>query len=383
MSCQDSDIDALIEASGESTLESAYKKAQEMVEQFTNVSLDVAVTGRSGAGKSSFINALRGLSDDDEGAAETGVTETTTEPTPYQHPTKPNVTFWDLPGVGTRKFQAKRYLKQVNFNRFDFFIIISSERFTENDVLLATEINKQKKLFYFVRSKIDNDVAQEEKKRGFNREETLTKIKNDCLKNLKDFKNSKVFLICCYDVNEFDFEELVDTLESELPEHKQKALIQSVPVTSVAMLNKKVRMFKMAAWAAAACSGAVAAAPVPGLSLACDASIVVAFFTSCYFSFGLDDKSIERLSERVNKPHLTSLKKSPLVLALASKSSTRLQLSALACSEILESLLSFAPGVGSAIAAGISFIVTYKLLKKGLNELEEAALMVLREAGLE
>ncbi|XP_062854357.1 interferon-gamma-inducible GTPase 10-like, partial [Trichomycterus rosablanca] len=375
---QDSDVTAILEASGESTLERAYEKAQEKQDQLNNVSLDVAVTGESGAGKSTFINAIRGLRDDDEGAAATGVTETTTEPTPYLHPTMPNVTFWDLPGIGTKKFKVKKYLKKMQFARYDFFIIISSGRLGENDVLLAKKIKKKKKLFYFVRSKIDVDVAQEEKKRDFNREETLAKIRNDCLAHLKDFKNPKVFLISSYDDSAFDFEELEGTLMSELPEHKRYALIESVPVTSVAILKRKVRMFKIAAWVAAASSGGVAAALVPDLTLACDVGILVTFFTSCYFSFGLDDESIESLSKRVNKPHLTSLKKSSLVEALVSKSATRLD------EDLPEKYRrNLKPGVVNAVAAGYSFNSTYKLLKSGLEELEADALMILREAGLE
>ena len=42
--------------------------------------------GRSGAGKSSFINAIRNLTTDSEGAAAVDVVERTKEPTPYCHP---------------------------------------------------------------------------------------------------------------------------------------------------------------------------------------------------------------------------------------------------------------------------------------------------------
>ncbi|XP_062863718.1 interferon-inducible GTPase 5-like [Trichomycterus rosablanca] len=378
---QDPDITAAIEGSGESTMEKATEKAQDTVHNlFCDVSLNIAVTGETGAGKSFFINAIRGLEADDEGAAKTGVTETTTEATSYQHPTMPNVTFWDLPGVGSCNFQAKRYLQQVNFNRYDFFIIILSERFRENNILLATEIQNQEKKFYFVRSKIDNDVRAEENRRDFNREKMLSDIKQDCQQKLKDFENPKVFLISSKDLSAFDFEELVDTLMSELPEHKQNALIQSVPVTSVAVLKKKVEMFKKAVWAAALSSGAVAAVPVLGLSLACDASILVTFFTKCRFSLGLDEKSIDRLSERVNKPHLKSLIKCPLVSKMAT---LKLGVSLLASSEVMESLFKFVPGLGCALAAGISFSSTMLLLKTGLKELEDAALTVLREAGLD
>jgi predicted GTPase len=52
----------------------------------------------SGVGKSTFINCLRGLEAEDEGAAKVGVVETTNEPTPYEHPDFSNLKIWDLPG---------------------------------------------------------------------------------------------------------------------------------------------------------------------------------------------------------------------------------------------------------------------------------------------
>ena len=44
------------------------------------------------------------LDDDDQGAAEVGVTETTREPKAYGHPTNPKIKFWDLPGIGTPNY---------------------------------------------------------------------------------------------------------------------------------------------------------------------------------------------------------------------------------------------------------------------------------------
>ncbi|XP_027009877.1 immunity-related GTPase family, e4 [Tachysurus fulvidraco] len=383
MASENPDTNAALQASGESTLKQATKKAQKQIDQLFNISLHIAVTGESGTGKSSFINAIRELDSDDEGAAKTGVTETTTDPTPYEHPTMPNVTLWDLPGIGTPKFKARTYLKKMQFDRYDFFIIISSERFKENDIMLAKEIKRRKKLFYFVRSKIDNDIRAEETKKSFNKEETLSQIKRNCLENLEGIENPKVFLISSEDIKAFDFEKLVETLMVDLPQHKQYALLQSVPITSVAMLQKKVKMFEKAAWAAALCSGVIAVAPVPGLSVVCDASILVAFFTRCFYSFGLDDKSLKKLSERINKPQLESFIKSPLVVALTAKSTARLSVSALAGGAVLEYLCSLVPGVGNAAAAGISFVCTLTLLKNGLKELENVALMVLKEAGLQ
>ena len=47
-----------------------------------------------------FFLDLNRLADDDDGAAETGVKETTTKASIYPHPTNDKLKFWDLPGIG-------------------------------------------------------------------------------------------------------------------------------------------------------------------------------------------------------------------------------------------------------------------------------------------
>ena len=48
----------------------------------------------------SFFIDLTRLKDDDEGAANTGPTQTTAEVADYPHPTNKNIKFIDLPGIG-------------------------------------------------------------------------------------------------------------------------------------------------------------------------------------------------------------------------------------------------------------------------------------------
>ncbi|XP_049918408.1 T-cell-specific guanine nucleotide triphosphate-binding protein 2-like [Epinephelus moara] len=161
----------------------AVKIIQENLDKENNTPINIAVTGESGSGKSTFVNAFRGINTGDEGAAPTGPVETTTQATPYPHPNYPNVTLWDLPGIGTPRFPADNYLKLVEFERFVFFIIISADRFRENNVKLAKEIQRMKKKFYFVRSKIDNNLRDEERcqRSKFNAERTLQQIRDNCI----------------------------------------------------------------------------------------------------------------------------------------------------------------------------------------------------------
>ncbi|XP_078066455.1 T-cell-specific guanine nucleotide triphosphate-binding protein 2-like isoform X1 [Mustelus asterias] len=179
---------------------------QKKLDDLDNTELNIAVTGGSGAGKSTFINALRGLQNADEGAAETGTTETTMEPIGYKHHNLPNVRFWDLPGIGTTKFPADKYLREMKFERYNFFIIMSHCRFRENDEKLAKEIKRLGKKFYFVRSKIDNDL----KSMKINEEEELEKIRNDCVSKLEEagIPSPCVFLISNFDLNLYDFVKL-------------------------------------------------------------------------------------------------------------------------------------------------------------------------------
>lgn len=183
-SSMDSSAAKIKDALQKNNLTLAATKIKEYLQKAANTPLNIGITGESGSGKSSFVNAFRGVDQwDEQQAAPTGCVETTMDVKAYSHPSYPNVTLWDLPGIGTTRFPADRYLQHVKFERFDFFIIISDTRFRENDVKLAKEIQKMGKRFYFVRSKIDNDInAEQRRQRGnFNENNTLKMIRDNCV----------------------------------------------------------------------------------------------------------------------------------------------------------------------------------------------------------
>lgn len=161
-------------------LPTAINTIKECLRKQDLVELNIGVTGESGSGKSTFVNAFRGLGNEEKGSAETGFEETTMEPKDYIHPNFKNVRLWDLPGIGTPNFKAKDYLKLVKFERYDFFIIISSDRFKEHHSLLAEEIVRLRKTFYFVRSKIDQSIDSEKYKKTFDQEKMLDNIRDKC-----------------------------------------------------------------------------------------------------------------------------------------------------------------------------------------------------------
>ncbi|XP_015263605.1 PREDICTED: interferon-inducible GTPase 5-like [Gekko japonicus] len=356
------------------------KQSQEELNLLKYSTLDIAITGVTGAGKSSFVNALRGIQDGEEGAAETGVTETTMEKQGYPHCMFPNVTIWDLPGIGTTTFKAKEYLKKVYIEYYDCFIILSSERFTENDVLLAHEIHKMGKKLYYVRSKVDVSIDAERRKPKFSEEKTLEKIRKYCCDNLTKAgeSNPRVFLISRWDLNKYDFSLLQDTLENDLDDIKRHALILTMPAFSKEVLKKKKTAMEALIRKAALVSCGIGAIPVPGLSLVCDIGILATTMRHFCRVFGLDNDSLHRLANQVDIPVnvlQSAVKKSPMasqvnkefVLDLLTKSFVSGTLMA------AEFVLDFVPVLGSLASGGLSFVTTFYILQNFLHDVEEDA----------
>uniref|UniRef100_A0A3Q2CTN2 Interferon-inducible GTPase 5-like n=1 Tax=Cyprinodon variegatus TaxID=28743 RepID=A0A3Q2CTN2_CYPVA len=357
--------------------ETAEEKLREYLDKTSKVPINIAVTGDGGNGKSSFVNAFRGVDDNDDHAAPTGVDETTMEVKEYPHPNHPNVIFSDLPGIGTTKFPASKYLKLVGFKKFDLFIIISAGRFTENDAKLAKEIKKMGKKFYFVRSKVDLDLQNEQRKQDFSEQKTLEKIRDYCLKEHK-IESQQVFLVSSHDIHLYDFSLLRDTIERDLPDHKKDALLLASPSIFPDIIEKKKKFFQRQIWCLTALSGVVAAVPLPGLSVAVDLALVVGAVTHYVVGFGLDIPSLRRTADRTGIPYdeLKAVIKSQLAAEEITKeliTKVILQLSSRAALMVAEEVSRFIPFVGIPMSMTLSAVTTYNLLKLFLDVLAEDA----------
>ncbi|XP_059833359.1 interferon-inducible GTPase 5-like [Hypanus sabinus] len=360
---------------------------QQKLAELDQTELNIAVTGETGTGKSIFINAMRGLEDTDEGAAEVNVKETTMKPTMYPHPNQSTVCYWDLPGIGSTTFPAGEYLKKMEFGRYDFFIIISANRFKENDAILAKEIKKLGKNFYFVRAKVDQDIYSMTKggKKKINVEEKLDIIRSDCVNNLRKvgIQTPPVFLISSFEQDRYDFNCLNDKLEGDLPNIKKRIFVLAYANRSVEIVQRKSKMLQQHVWMSATISGAVGAVPIPGLSLACDITILIEEIISFRKHLGLDEASLQRLANITEKP-VKELKAvvNPLLLGIINKDiikrlgwgATSVAVSA------LEVGLNFIPIIGSIFGAGSSFLMTYRILTDALKDLTESAERVVKVA---
>ena len=124
-------------------LDGLKKFTDDKLNAWNKESVKIAVTGQSGSGKSSLINRLRDLAPKDKENplyARVGVTETTTEIRSYEFPSNPLLQICDLPGVGTQKFPIEEDPDRMKFGDYDAFVLVTKDRFTENDKRLATMI---------------------------------------------------------------------------------------------------------------------------------------------------------------------------------------------------------------------------------------------------
>ncbi|XP_015768739.1 PREDICTED: interferon-inducible GTPase 1-like [Acropora digitifera] len=217
-----------INVNGVSNIEAFLRKR---LEKWREVDVNIAVTGDPGAGKSSFINAIRGLLDDDPQAAEVGVAETTLEPTPYGHPTSPNIVLWDLPGIGTPNYpDLETYVQNVQLEKYHTFLIFTYPRVTINDLLLAEKIRSMKKSFFFIRTKIDVDVRAGSRLPSFNENAMLMAIRRDYAENLGDLLSNEedLFLISNHEVGKWDFLQLTQAILDALTRYQRESLTLSL-----------------------------------------------------------------------------------------------------------------------------------------------------------
>ncbi|XP_046843716.1 T-cell-specific guanine nucleotide triphosphate-binding protein 2-like [Xenia sp. Carnegie-2017] len=221
-----------------------------LIPSLKNSKIDFAITGDSGTGKSSFINAVRGIKGKGKRAAPVGVTETTRKATKYSHPNNENIVFWDLPGIGTDTHpNLKKYLKNIgDLEKYDAFLIFCKDRFTNFDKELAEKVmNDLKKPFFFIRTNVDYDLKNaKKKKKTFDEATVLTTMRNNCFENLKDLIHDEkdIHMIDNKATDKYDFQRLKESIVEALPVDKKESFVDSDRKLTYATARMKANILK-------------------------------------------------------------------------------------------------------------------------------------------
>lgn len=373
--------DAFGEAVHEGDLAKALFHVHERpLESFLHEPVDIAVVGEAGAGKSSFINALRGLREEDEGAAETGLVGGQQDPMPYRHPGLPLVTLWELPGVETPLSAPQ---KEPDLSHYDFFIIVGSQRFRSAHANLAHSIEGLGRRFFFVRTKVDLDLEASRRQRpgSFNEAEVLHRIWQDCDQGLRGegVAQPQVFVVANWEPNCYNFPLLQEILKKELPAiRRQASLLRHLPMCS-RILDQKQSSLMWEVWKVTLLSSLLAALPIPGLSFICTYFLFQAQLARYCKSFGLDERSLAALAWRVGQPvgELQAVREHPGVTRVPW---LKLMADAASAAAILVGRWKGFTIVGCLVSAGLAFIPTYALLRKAVRYLAKDTQKVLHQA---
>lgn len=271
--------------------------------------INIAVCGETYVGKSTFINKLRGVGENDDGYAPVGIGDTTLEPTPYRHPKNENLVLWDLPGVGTLSFpRDKSYLSTIQIEKYDFFLICSDQCFSENDSWLAAEAKRIGKSFFFVRTKLDEALSSATKD-DQSIAEIVPRLYKSCLENVENagIKDSQIFVISNYNHEVGQFDDLVMAILEILPSSKKEAILLTIGPLTHQIIREKKKMLQNRALLKGFLP-AFSTVPVVGGYFDKDVKVIEEELVYCMTQFGLDDNSLDRISceTKQNKERIKS-----------------------------------------------------------------------------
>lgn len=286
----------------------------------------------------------------------------------------------DLPGIGSPNLpDLQKYCKETELEKYDVFLIFAAKRFTDNDLKLAKKIRKVGKKFLFVRTNIDGDVQSGRmgKPTTFNEDAMLEKVRCDIAKNLDDLLSKKqdIFLISNYHCDKWDYDRLTQAILQGLPTYQREAMTLSLTRLSEKMVERKVEVLNERIWKVAAVSAATAAVPLPFLSIAVDAKLIVD--EVCFYRSQLclpSEGSCDFLRLNIQTQDIIR------ELCFQNASQVAAFLSPYAAGAGVEEFTRFVPLIGPVLAGGLSFAATFGALKYCLHKVKGVALAVLNDA---
>ncbi|KAM6910767.1 immunity-related GTPase family, q2 [Xenentodon cancila] len=281
----------LLETLKESIENNKLSDVRDAVEDLLISRVNLAMVGDRGEEKASFMNSLRGLGPDDEGAAPSPSPTGPDDVAGYPNPKHPDFRLWDLPPVPTTSpFEPEGYMNKFKFLRYNAVFMTSLQTPQPHTVevfLEALSLQRQTVYFILLASVKDTDTSLEEKRKA-----SLEVLKS------QGVKHPKVYLVRPSTLEKLDFPGLLADMGKDLPEIRANALLLALPTLTPALVTQKKEAFTALVWAAASLSGGMSAIPVPLVASMVDSNIAVRILTKAQLSLCLDDESVERLARQ-------------------------------------------------------------------------------------
>ncbi|WAR29249.1 IIGP5-like protein [Mya arenaria] len=350
------------------------KELQKRLNTWKTVKLNIAVIGRAGVGKSTFINTFLKNT-----KTRTGSVETTNEYKHYHHSELDALIVWNIPGVGSPSFPLNGYLEKIGFDRYDFFLLMLSDRVYGDDLWLMNQIFENKKKAFIIRTKTDQALANRlYDYPGMSEEKVYAKLKQNMVQEFKsaNVEQSRIFRICGHDDNLFEFKQLITTIVRETPDLKKSAVTLCVTTVSDEIITAKVAELRKRIYEISLVASLGAAIPIPGAGILVQVSLLYDEAEFYRKQLGTDENTMKEIAKRLNC-HIEDLQvrlSMKMHIILRTKTAFAAFLGTLVATEGVESLLKIAiPVIGSIIAAGANYPLCVYSLRKVLSDLEKEA----------
>lgn len=347
------------------------KKFERELEEFHSTKIKCGIIGRSGTGKSSLINSIAG-----ETISAVGEVETTMEISgPHPHG---GLLFYDLPGSSTQTFPKETYIAKTGIKNLDCVILVTSDRFYDDDLYLINEVSKLDIPIFAVRNKIDQSVTSAAK-RGITEAETLKTIYNDVYKNLETAKYKGIYLISAENPFLYDFDKLLSDIAKSLDRIKRDRFIADVTATSEKMIAEKRKVAEKMVARYAALSAANGLNPIPGVDISVDISLLLKMGKDIANIYALNKESQQYFESFLDLSDSSKVKSalakiSQYAAKYLGQEAIMLLLRKFAASAATKYASKWVPFVGQAIAAGIGFAMTSSVGKSMIDDAEAIAL---------
>jgi len=219
-------IEDVLRSYHERGYEGPQQVSREKLDEWKSLPMNIAVIGQPVSGKSSLINALTGKRRGDDGYAPVGCNETTRNIRQYTHPDNDKLVLTNVPGVGTMRFLQATYMEDIKVDTYDFFLLLASKQFLEEDVWLAQELTKRRKGFFLVRTHTELSVINGMRDTGLSETEVINRIRAFTLGQRNQYlRDDKLFLVDNYETQKYDFKALNNKMIGDFPELLQEALL--------------------------------------------------------------------------------------------------------------------------------------------------------------
>jgi len=348
-------------------LKELQKQFSNDLKKFKNTKIKCGIVGRSGTGKSSLINAIVG-----EEIAAVGEIETTMKVgEPIEHR---GLNFYDLPGCSTVNFPIENYINEFQISNFDCVILVTADRFYEDDLFLIDELIKIKIPVFAVRTKIDFSIDRG-LRRGISEKETCDNILQNLKENLKGYRLKGIYLTSADFPQEYDLSLLLDDIYSNLGKLKQDRFIADINITSEKILGQKKAIAKKIVSRYSLLAAANGVNPIPGLDISVDIGLLIKMGNDVKGIYGLSTESQDFNLEFLGKKKAAVIATKALQFSTKyiGKESIMLLLKKAGAVIATKTAAKWIPFVGQAIAATAGFFLTSYIGSNMINDAEEIA----------